>query len=77
MWRVGTDLLRSTAPYRAQLEDEDDEGNALQLLGDGWGTGVQHATGQSRSDAVRAARQLLRFLAQMSGVDAKLVCNPV
>ncbi|TPX57943.1 hypothetical protein SpCBS45565_g06591 [Spizellomyces sp. 'palustris'] len=72
MWKVGAELLRSVAPYRAQLEAEEGEHNGLLLHGDGYPHILMQVHEDKRDEAVRAAKKLLRFLAQMSGIDAKL-----
>lgn len=79
MWTVGTELLRSRVPFRADLEnaDADENGGAesFRLRGQG-ATAVDggQVDPHAVTEGVQFARRLLRFLGQMASVEAKLVC---
>ncbi|KAJ3017595.1 hypothetical protein HKX48_003460 [Thoreauomyces humboldtii] len=76
MWKVGTEVLRTAVPARANLgADDEDAALASVVLRDPGSRNEQsdeYADMEKKRHALVSARKLLRFLAQMSGVEPTL-----
>ncbi|TPX58900.1 hypothetical protein PhCBS80983_g02865 [Powellomyces hirtus] len=74
MWKVGTELLRTRVPFRVNLAADDEEAllESVRLRHCASAHSHEEDETEKKEAAVRSARQLLKFLAQMSSVEPKL-----